>query len=426
MRIAICSLSQFTYVAEFIDVAQRLQEKHQVCYFLGFSCQDAIRLLEKKQVPYQVLLDEQVDIESVLTVPAAAKSTYDLFNNGFFKHAELILPNLLETLRAWKPNLVLSYLRDYGGMTAAEILDIPMVSFGSLPSPVRIEGIDPPFGAGVSKDAPRRLSRVMWKFHHEFNSRVDPLYNERIRRPYGLDDISQVSTLHSRRLVLLGTVAILSNKHSPEPPYVKYVGPLFSGTGAPAEADETDKIALVASSPKPRVFVSLGTTYVEPLVEKCLKALTIFPGTIVVTLGSEMDSHVRSLLQRKNVVWSPFFSDFNSVLELVDTVVTVTAAKTVLVSLAAGKPLVCLPQQGEQYERAYRLQSLGAAEMPCPRRWDAQRFVSITEQVATDHRYKRAASVLQAHIEQSGGVKEAVRLLNTSLSESDLDLRDRC
>ena len=85
MRIAVCSLSQFTYIAEFIDVAQRLHEKHQVCYFLGFSCQDAIRLLEKKQIPYKVLLDERLDVESVLTVPAAAKSTYDLFKNGFCK-----------------------------------------------------------------------------------------------------------------------------------------------------------------------------------------------------------------------------------------------------------------------------------------------------------------------------------------------------
>ena len=103
-------------------------------------------------------------------------------------------------------------------------------------------------------------------------------------------------------------------------------------------------------------------------------------------------------------------------LELVDVVVTVTAAKTVLAALAAGKPLVCLPQQGEHYERAYRLQSLGAAEMPCSRRWDAGRFASITEQVATDHRYTQAASVLQAHVERSGGVDEAVRLFNALLS----------
>jgi UDP:flavonoid glycosyltransferase YjiC (YdhE family) len=416
VRIAVCSLSQFTYLAEFVDVAQRLNGNHEVCYFLGFSCPDAIGLLERKQVPCQVLLDEQADIGSVLTAQAAAKSTYDLFKTYFFKHAELVLPDLIEELRAWKPDLILSYLRDYAGMTAAEVLGIPMVSFGSLPSPVRIEGIDPPFGAGVSKDAPERMLQLMWKLHHEFNSRVDPLYNEIIRRPYGLDDVRGASTLHSSRLVLLGTIPILSNKRSPDPPYVKYVGSLFSGDGAPAEPDEADKIAHIASSPRPRVFVTLGTTYVQPLLDDCLKALTDFPGTIVVTLGSQWDQDgdgdVRSLVERKNVIWRPFFSSFDRVLELVDAVVTVSAAKTVLASLAAGKPLVCLPQQGEQYERAYRLQALGAAQVPCPRRWDGERFARATEQVATDHRYRQAASALQAHVERSGGVDEAVRLLN--------------
>ena len=419
MRIAICSLSQFAYVSEFVDAAQRLNGNHQVCYFLGFSCPAAIGLLERKQVPYQALLDEQADIRSVLTAQAAAKSTYDLFKTYFFKHAELVLPGLLDTLRAWKPDLILAYLRDYAGMTAAEVLGVPMGSFGSFPSPVRAEGIDPPFGAGMRRDAPERLYQMMWKLHHEFNSRVDPLYNETIRRPYGLDDVRGVSTLHSNRLVLLGTIPILSNKRSPDPPYVKYVGPLFSGDGAQAGADEAGEIARIASSPRPRVFVTLGTTYVQPLLGDCLRALTDFPGTIVATLGSQWDqdrdSDVRSLLERENVVWRPFFSNFCRVLELVDAVVTVCAAKTVLAALAAGKPLVCLPRQGEQYERAYRLEALGAARVPCPRRWDGEGFARAAEQVAADDRYRQAASALRAHVEQSGGVAEAVRLLNALL-----------
>ncbi len=416
MRIAICSLSQFPYVAEFVDAAQQLSEEHEVCYFIGFYCQDSINLLKKRHLPYQVLLDEQVNIASVLTVPAAAQSTYDLFKSYFFKHAELLLPSLLESLRAWKPDLILSYLRDYGGMTAAEILDIPMVSFGSFESPLRVEGIDPPFGAGVSRDAPQRMLQLMWKLHHEFNNKVDGLYNDTIRRPYGLSDIRGVSTLHSSKLVLLSTISILSNKYSPDPPYVKYVGPLFSGKVESVDADEGEQIATIASSPKPRVFVALGTTHVEPMLEKCIKALATFPGTVIVSLGGKTHIEIGSFLERKNVIWKSFFLKFNSVLGLVDTVITVTAAKTVLAALAAGKPLVCVPQQGEQYERAYRLQSLGAAEVPCPRRWDALRLAKVTEQVARESRYSQASSVLQAEIEQSGGVDEVVRLINAPLS----------
>jgi UDP:flavonoid glycosyltransferase YjiC (YdhE family) len=413
MRIAICSLSQFTYVAEFIDAAQCLNEKHEICYFFPFSCQNSIRLLEQKHLAYQVLLDEQVDITSVLTVPADTKSTYDLFKSYFLKHAELALPYLIKSLRAWKPNLILSHLRDYAGMTAAEILDVPMVSFGSHESPIRVEGIDPPFGSGVSRDAPKRLLQFMWKLHHEFNNALDQLYNETIRQPHGLVDIRGVSTLHSSQLVLLSTISALSNKYSSNPSYIKYVGSLFSSKFESLEADEHEQVARIASSKKPRVFVSLGTTFVKPLLEKCLKALETFPGTVIVSLGGKNAIEFGSLLEQKNVISRSFFYDPNSVLNLVDAVITVTAAKTVLASLAASKPLVCVPQQGEQYERAYMLQSLGAAEVPCSRRWDSLIFARVTEQVATESRYANATSILKADIEQSGGVNEVLRLINS-------------
>nr|WP_238361128.1 nucleotide disphospho-sugar-binding domain-containing protein [Iningainema tapete] len=155
----------------------------------------------------------------------------------------------------------------------------------------------------------------------------------------------------------------------------------------------------------------LGTTHAELIIEKCLEALLAFPGSVIVSLGGKTVAHISSLLKSKNVTWSPFFSDLNQVLKLVDAVITVTAPKTVLASLAVGKPLICLPQQGEQYELAYRLQSLGVGEIPCPKRWDAQAFAFITEQVATESKYIKAASILQAEIEQSGGISEVVKAI---------------
>ena len=214
---------------------------------------------------------------------------------------------------------------------------------------------------------------------------------------------------------MLSSISALSNKNSPEPPHIKYVGSLFSRKFESVEADEDEQIARINSSQQPKIFVSLGTTFVKPMMGKCLKALETFPGTIIVSLGGENARDFGSLLERKNVIWRSFFYDVNSVFKRVDAVVTVTAAKTVLASLAAGKPLVCVPQQGEQYERAYMLQSLGAGEVPCPRGWDSLRFARVTEQVAMESRYAEAASVLQADVNQSGGVADVVRLINRYL-----------
>jgi len=411
VRIAICSLSQFTYVAEFIDAAQRLNEKHEVCYFTGFYCHSSIQLFHERNIPYQVALERNIDINSVLKVPSVAKSAYEIFENYFFKHGELILPYLIQFFKTWKPDLVLSFFRDYAGMTAAEILNIPMISFGSAGSLFRVEGVDPPYGSGVSKDAPKRLLQLMWKRHHEFNNKLDWLYNQTIRHPYGLSDICQASTLHSNQLGLILNIPSLSNKYSQEPPYVKYVGSLFSGKIASKEENDDAIIEKIDSMPKPRVLMCLGTTHSELLIEKCLKSLITFSGTVMASLGGKNEASLASLFNRKNVVWSAFFSDLNRVLKLADAVITVTAPKTVLSSLAASKPIICLPMQGEQYELAYRLESLGAGEIPCPKSWNSQKFAEVTEQVATEERYKKAAAVLQAEINRSGGVDEVVRLI---------------
>jgi Glycosyltransferase family 28 C-terminal domain len=417
VRIAICSLSQFTYVAEFIDAAQCLNEKHEVCYFMGFYCHSSIQLFHERNIPYQVALDRNIDINSVLKVPSVAKSVYEIFESYFFKQGELMLPYHIKALRAWKPDLVLSFFRDYAGMTAAEILNIPMISFGSAGSLFRVEGIDPPYGSGVSRDAPKRLLQLMWKRHNEFNNKLDWLYNQTIRHPYGLSDICQVSTLHSNRLGLILNIPSLSNKYSQEPPYIKYVGSLFSGKIASKEENDDAIIEQINSMPKPRVLMCLGTTHSELLIEKCLEALITFSGTVIVSLGGKKDAYLASLLNYKNVVWSTFFFDLNRVLKLADAVITVTAPKTVLSSLAASKPVICLPMQGEQYELAYRLESLGAGEIPCPKSWDSQKFAKVTEQVATEERYKKAAAVLQKEIEKSGGVDEAVKAIE-NLSKS--------
>lgn len=412
MRIAICSLSQFTYVAEFIDAAQALNERYEVCYFLAFSCQNSIKLLKQRQLSYEVLLGERIDIKSGLIDPARNSSPYEIFQGFFFKYAELLLPDLLKTIKGWKPDLIASHYRDYGGMTVAEILDIPMVSFGTAGSPFRVEGIDPPYGVGVSMNTSNRAMQIIWEMNHKFNKKIDLLYNEKIRHSYGLNDISGVSTLHSNQLVLLSMISSLSNKSSTDPPYVKFVGPLFSSRPESKEVEETDTFACIAASPKPRIFISLGTIHVEP-TEKCLKALENFTGTVIVSLGGKKGIEIDSLIQRKNVIWRPFFHDFYRVLELIDAVVTIASGKTVIEALTMGKPLICLPRQGEQYENALRLQSLGAGELPCPKRWDWQKFAKVTEQVATQERYKKAAAVLQAEIERSGGVDEVVKLIES-------------
>src|SRR5262249_25642406 len=115
VKIAVCSLSKFTYVAEFVGAAEILSQRHEVRYFLGFTSPAAVDLVERRGLQYEFLLDEP----PAQMGPAEAASTHDLFAGYFFKQAELVLPRLPARLSAWGADAVLSHLRDFAGINAA-------------------------------------------------------------------------------------------------------------------------------------------------------------------------------------------------------------------------------------------------------------------------------------------------------------------
>lgn len=70
----------------------------------------------------------------------------------------------------------------------------------------------------------------------------------------------------------------------------------------------------------------------------------------------------------------------------------------VITSLQHAKPMVCLPTQEEQRERAYRLEVLGVAEFPCRNKWDGIEFARSIRKVTTEPYYRNAATQLKAQV----------------------------
>ena len=182
--------------------------------------------------------------------PSHSRNSERLFQGHFFRHAELALPALIEYFQRWQPDLILSHFRDFAGSTAAEYLGIPFATFGSHQSPWRIEQLDPPFGAGLDRAAPKRTLEIAWRFHHEFNNRVDTVFNSSVRRPLGLGDIKNSSTLHSNSMTLLSLPSFLSNKNSPEPAHIHFVGPQFTHRFCTPGCQERLQLSRIAHATK--------------------------------------------------------------------------------------------------------------------------------------------------------------------------------
>ncbi len=396
MRIAICSLSTFTYVAECVDAAVVLARSHDVRFMLGFRSAPAIALLERRGLAYEVLLDEPL----VLAGAAAARSAHELFTDFFFRQAEAAMPRLVARLERWGAELVLSHLRDFAGINAAAVVGVPVISFGSHANPVRCEPSDPPFGSGLYRTAPAARRQLMWQFDREFHEGLDPIYNRTFRQPYGLPPVHRASTHASERLILLSLIPALGNANAPVPAHVRFVGPLFANAGASAGPDERALLEHIAASPRPRVFISLGTTYGASLVHDCLDALEHFDGTVVA-------SGTPAVRTEPGLICTPFFEDVHAALGACDAAVTVCGGKTVMDLLVHGLPIVGLPRQGEQKDVAVALQAHGAALLPCLRKWEPAAFRAAVASVCRDDAYRTAATRLRAEVVSSGGAAYA-------------------
>jgi UDP:flavonoid glycosyltransferase YjiC (YdhE family) len=167
----------------------------------------------------------------------------------------------------------------------------------------------------------------------------------------------------------------------------------------------------VSSLARPRVFLSLGTTYAGLFLERALEALRDFPGGVIVSWSGVPSSAFALADRAERVVYSRFFSNVAAVLRQVDAVVTVAGGKTVMDALREGKPLICLPGQGEQREIALALRAAGAAEIPCAWKWDSTEFSEAVRKVSSEFRYTRAAEVLQAEILAMNGPRAAAEAI---------------
>jgi UDP:flavonoid glycosyltransferase YjiC (YdhE family) len=390
-RIAVFSLSSFTHVAEGIDLAAALAAHHEVRLFTGSPA--AAALIEDRGLASETAFDVLPEL-----LPPHTRDAFSLLSGYFLRHAELCLPRLLPALERWGPDLLLVHLRDYAGFAAAEKLGLPLVSFGSHTSPERLEPEDPPFGAGLGADARPAIKRLMWELQHRLDARLDKVHDEWIRKPLGLAPAKGTSTMRSSRLILLGLLPALTPRCTPEPGHVRYVGPLFRGLPGKAGDDERHALARLASTPRPRVLVSLGTTYRDVCLGPVLDALRDFDGTLVV--AGAVPGTPR-LLARE------MFTDLDTVHGLVDAVVTTGSGKTVMAALCHARPMVCVPQQGEQREIAGSLAARGAAALPCPGRFDPERFSRAVSEVASSHAHAEAARGLGENIDRVQGFSRA-------------------
>ena len=285
------------------------------------------------------------------------------------------LQDLLDVAAKWEPDILVHELSEFAGPLAARLTGIPYVTcgYGPLPEPsiaeIAAAAAAPHWAAAGLEPAQARMYRSLY---------LDPC-------PPSL----QVPAI---RLVARRV------KIRPEP----------AGTGAPA-----GRRWLGSLPSRPTVYVTLGTVWNRDasVFGAILDGLAARPVNVIVALGPGREAGMLGP-QPPNVHVTDFIPH-SQLMDRCDLVICHGGAGSMLDALAAGVPLLLLPQGADQFYNASRVVAAGAGR--CLRRADlapdgVAREVKL---LIDDHSYRDAAGAIAAEIAAMPSASAALPVLGS-------------
>ena len=180
----------------------------------------------------------------------------------------------------------------------------------------------------------------------------------------------------------------------PMPRHAAYVGPILNPNPLPA-LDPADA-AMLSEPGLPWVLLSLSTTVQgqTTALPSLLEALSGLPVRCLLTLGGVLAPE--AVQAPANVVVRSFLSH-DLVLPHMSVVLSHGGLSTITASLAAGVPLVCVPQGRDQHDNAARVDICGLGRTVSPQASSAELAAQIQRTLSNDS-YRRAAQRFAAAI----------------------------
>lgn len=165
-------------------------------------------------------------------------------------------------------------------------------------------------------------------------------------------------------------------------------------------------------APGPTIYVTLGTVvnHTPHVFETVLGGLTDHPGNVIVTVGPDRDP--AELGPRPANVHIEAYLAHSALLPLCDLVICHGGSGTTLAALAAGLPLLMLPQEANQFWNAERAAALGAAELVQPHQLTAEAVRKSAARLLADPAYRSQAGLLAAEIAAMPAPDEVVDLVD--------------
>ena len=397
-------------VAPQLEIARELVERGHDVRVLGNTCQreraerTGARFLPYRRAPDNDASSPETDLlrdwEAKTPIGAFARSRDRLIFGPSLEFARDVLEVLEEEpadVVAW------DYLLTGAGI-GAERAGVPSAALVHTVYPVPTPGV-PPFGLGLSP-ATGALGRAR-------DAAMRPVFTQlfkpglkaanRARRELGmapqqepfehLTNARRALVLTSREFDFAGTAELPDN--------VRFTGAVSS----PAPDGGWDS-PWPAGDERPLVIASFSTTYMgqDDLARRAVEALAGLPVRGLVTTGPAIDA--AALPSAENVEVREFVPHA-AVLPEASAAISHAGLGTVHAALAAGVPLVCVPDGRDQPDNAARVVHRGAG-VRAGRGSSGEKLRRLVSQVLGDASYRRSAEKLaEALAREDGAVRAA-------------------
>jgi MGT family glycosyltransferase len=359
---------------------------------------------------------EQVTIYSTATYRDAIESsgatyscysgTMDASSNGPFggmwrriAFAEQVLPELLETLRAQRPDYVILDAAANWGSVVAGVLRIPAVSY-RLTFALHRDMLD----------AAEMVRRFYGQASQEFvlQGMLDLAgYYEtahRVDRQYGSRTADVASSLECRcdlNLVLIARALQIEPERFDQS--YRFVGRCL---GESLEQDSSSWDELGAD---PLIYISLGTVFNNrpEFFRACLEAFGGLPLRVAMSAGRRVDLAALGPVPPNFLLAAYLPVPIAKLLARCTLAITHAGAGTLEECARAGLPQLMYPQAGDQFILADRVQQLGAGLRLSDADIAGGRLRELASRVMDDPSYRRAARALSESVRETGGTAQA-------------------
>jgi UDP:flavonoid glycosyltransferase YjiC (YdhE family) len=321
--------------------------------------------------------EEEARMERMKTLSASEQALFMQKYVFAGVRAERSLPDLLNIVADWHPDVIVRENTEYAGCIAAEQAAIP------------------------------HATMQITAFRPQVVEHVTPELNK-LAASIGMPPLSPAEYLF-RYLVLSPRPSVLWNLDCPQPSTThsfRYVGFNQSGEeGLPDWVMELEQ--------RPTVFASLGTVFnqLTDILTAILDALRDEPINLILAVGRNTDPLTFGA-QPPNVHIVRYIPQ-SLLLPYCDMVVTQGGSGTTMDALSHGLPMVMIPIAADQPQNARRCAELGIARMiePGQQVGLAETIRDAVREVLSDPHYKQNAQNLQKEIEALPGLEYPVALL---------------